>query len=460
MYTEENAVRAPHRFDDLRRVVAGGVHVPGDAGWDEARRPWNVAVEQTPLAVVEVADAEDVRHAVRWAVDNDRQVTAQPVGHGARDDLDQVLLLRTRALNGIEIDLGARTATIGAGGKAGELLAALSGTGLTFLVGSSTDPTVAGMTLGGGMSWFGRRYGQAANAIEAVELVDGMGRAREVTRASDPELFWALRGGGGDFGIVTSLRIRLFPAREIYGGQLMWPVDRLPAVLTAFRAITADAPEKLTLWLHRMQFPPLPELPEVLRGHAFVTVALTHLGPAAEAESLIAPLRLIPGPVLGQLGPVPLRDLGQVAAEPADPMPSMQHSFLLNDIGEDVIDGICELAGPDSGSPLTMIKVMHLGGAFRQAGESAAACGEITEPYLLFALGIPDGPDAAAGIAAAFGQLETRLRDHASGRTVPNFMGAGNGLDQIWPAGVREKLAEIKRRVDPVHTIRSNRPVL
>jgi hypothetical protein len=455
MYTEKDAARTPHRFDNLRRVVAGRVHVPGDAGWDEVRRPWNVAVEQTPLAVVEVADAEDVRHAVRWAADNDRQVTAQPVGHGARDDLDQVLLLRTRALNGIKVDLAARTAMVGAGVKAGELLAALSGTGLTFLAGSSADPTVAAMTLGGGMSWFGRRYGQAANAIEAVELVDGMGRAREVTRASDPELFWALRGGGGDFGIVTSLRIRLFPAREIYGGQLMWPVTQLPAVLTAFREITADAPERLTLWLHRLQFPPLPELPEVLRGHAFVTVALTYLGPAAEAESLIAPLRIIPGPVLGQLGPVALKDLGQVADEPADPMPSMQHSFLLNSI-----DGICGLAGPDSGSPLMMLKVMHLGGAFRQAGESAGAAGEIAEPYLLFALGVPDGPDAAAAIAAAFGRLEARLRDHSSGRTVPNFMGTGNDLDQVWPAGVRDKLAAIKRRVDPVHTIRSNRPVL
>ena len=192
----------------------------------------------------------------------------------------------------------------------------------------------------------------------------------------------------------------------------------------------------------------------------FVTVALTHLGPAAEAESLIAPLRGIPGPVIGQLGPVELKDLGEVALEPVDPMPTMVHSFLLNGIGEDVIDGIAELAGPDSGTPLTMIKVMHLGGAFRQAGPSAGAAGEITEPYLLFALGVPDGPEAATAIAGAFGRLEARLRDHASGRTVPNFMGAGNDLDQIWPACVRDKLAEIKRRVDPVHTIRSNRPVL
>ncbi len=432
-------------------ATSAGTRSGGPGTWRWSRRP---------LAVVEVADAEDVRHAVRWAADSDRQVTAQPVGHGARDDLDQVLVLRTRALNAIKVDLAARTATVGAGVKAGELLDALSGTGLTFLAGSSTDPTVVGMTLGGGMSWFGRRYGLAANAIEAVELVDGMGRAREVTRGQRPR---TVLGAARWWRRLRDRHVDADPAvpgpRDLRRSA---DVARGPAaaVLTAFRAITAAAPERLTLWLHRLQFPPRPELPEPLRGRAFVTVALTHLGPAAEAEALIAPLRLIPGPVIGQLGPVELRDLGQVADEPADPMPSMQHSFLLNDISEDVIDGIAELAGPDSNSPLMMLKVMHLGGAFRQAGESAGAAGEIAEPYLLFALGVPGSPEAAAAIAGAFGRLQTRLRDHASGRTVPNFMGTGSGLDQIWPAGVRAKLAEIKRRVDPMYTIHSNRPVL
>jgi hypothetical protein len=256
------------------------------------------------------------------------------------------------------------------------------------------------------------------------------------------------------------MRIRLFPAREIYGGQLMWPVGRLPAVLTAFREITAGAPDTLTLWLHRLQFPPLPELPEALRGNAFVMVALTYLGPGAEAESLVAPFRLIPGQLRGPLGPVALADLGQAADDPADPMPSMQYSFVLDDLGEDVIDGLVEQVGADSGSPLMLLKVMHLGGAFSRPSELAGVGGEITEPYLLFALGVPDGPDAAAAITSAFSRLEVRLREHTSGRTVPNFMGAGNDLDQVWPAGVREKLAEVKRRVDPVHTIRSNRPVL
>ena len=152
----------PDRVSDRRarqRCVAAwpdGWSFPGDPDWNAARTPWNVAVSQQPLAVAEVADAEDVRRAVRWAVDHGAQVTAQPVGHGAGDPLDGVLLLRTRALGTIEIDLTACTARVGAGVKSGELLTALTGTGLTFLSGSSPDPTVVGLTLGGGMSWFGR----------------------------------------------------------------------------------------------------------------------------------------------------------------------------------------------------------------------------------------------------------------------------------------------------------------
>src|SRR6476659_5415172 len=218
-------------LDALGRSLAGRVVLQGDPDWDATRTPWNVAVPQNPLAVVEVADAEDVRRAVRWAIDHQRQITAQPVGHGAGDSLDGVLLLRTRALNSIEIDLAAGTARLGAGVKSGELLAALAGTGLTFLAGSSPDPTVVGVTIAGGMSWFGRLHGLAANAIISVDLVDGLGRARHVTRSEDPDLFWAPRGGGGDFGIITGIEVQLIPGRHLYGGRLFWPMEQMPAVL-------------------------------------------------------------------------------------------------------------------------------------------------------------------------------------------------------------------------------------
>jgi len=169
-----------HALDDLRRRVVGRVHTPTDPTWDAARTPWVVNIPQHPMAVLEVHDADDVVAAVRWAVDHGCQVTAQPTGHGGLATLDQTLLLRTRALGGIEVDVQRRTVTIGSGVKAGELCAALEGTGLTFLCGSNADPSVTGMTITGGISWFGRAYGLGADSIVSVELVDGLGRVRRL----------------------------------------------------------------------------------------------------------------------------------------------------------------------------------------------------------------------------------------------------------------------------------------
>ncbi len=203
----------PHRaLDELRGTIAGQVYAPGDPDWDRVRTPWALAVEQTPLAVVEVADAEDVRRAVRWAVRHDRP------GHRAAGRPRREQLLRQGAAAphpGAELHHhrpAAGTATVGAGVKAGELLAALDGTGLTFLAGSNPDPSVVGMTITGGMSWFGRQYGLAANAVCSFDLVDASAGSAESAATEDPELFWAIRGGGGDFGIITALELRLHPA--------------------------------------------------------------------------------------------------------------------------------------------------------------------------------------------------------------------------------------------------------
>ncbi len=291
---------------------------------------WVVNIDQHPMAVLEVHDADDVIAAVRWAVDHGCQVTAQPTGHGASPRCDQTVLLRTRALGGIEVDVQRRTATVGAGVKAGELCAALDGTGLTFLCGSNPDPSVTGMTITGGISWFGRAYGLGADSIVSVEMVDGLGRSRRLSATEDPELFWAIRGGGGDFGIITKLEVALHPAPAVYGGRLLWPIEQMDAVLRAFRDATSTAPEELTTWFHVYRFPPFPEVPEPIRGKAFAAVAVAHLGTREEAEPHLAAFRAIPGMAMDLVGEVPLGALGSIADEPTDPMPGMQRSHLLD----------------------------------------------------------------------------------------------------------------------------------
>ncbi len=448
-----------HALEDLRRRVVGRLHTPADGTWDAVRTPWVVNIPQHPMAVLEVHDADDVIAAVRWAVDHGFQVTAQPTGHGGMTTLDQTLLLRTRALGGIEVDVQRRTATIGSGVKAGELCDALEGTGLTFLCGSNSDPSVTGMTITGGISWFGRAYGLGADSIVSVEMVDGLGRCRRLSATEDPELFWAVRGGGGDFGIITKLEVALHPAPAVYGGRFMWPIEKTDEVLRTFKRATETAPEQLTTWFHVLQFPPLPELPEPIRGKSFASVAVAHIGSAEEAEPHLAAYRAIPGMVMDLVADVPLSQLSSIADEPTDPMPGMQHSWLLDELDDDAMTAIVATVGPDSGSPLTIVQIRHLGGAFADDREGRGSHGPVTEPYNLFALGIPAVPELVAPIEMWFGRLAASVHHVASGRTLLNFLEFDEDPGKWWSPATRERLAAAKQVSDPLHTIRSNRPV-
>ena len=448
-----------HALEDLRRRVVGRLYTPADAEWNSARMAWVVNIPQHPMAVLEVHDADDVIAAVRWAVDNGCQVTAQPTGHGGMSTLDQTVLLRTRALGGIEVDVQRRTATVGAGVKAGELCDALEGTGLTFLCGSNPDPSVTGMTITGGISWFGRAYGLGADSIVSVELVDGLGRCRRLSATEDPELFWAVRGGGGDFGIITRLEVALHPAPAVYGGRFLWPIEQMEPVLRTFREATETAPEELSTWFHVYRFPPLPEVPEPIRGRAFAAVAVAHIGSAEEAEPHLAAYRAIPGMVMDLVGEVPLSELGSIAEEPTDPMPGMQRSHLLDDLDEDAITALVATVGPDSGSPLTIVQIRHLGGAFAADRDGRGSHGPVTEPYNVFALGVPAVPELVAPIEMFFGRVSAAVAHVASGRTLLNFLEFDEEPGKWWSPATRERLAAAKHVSDPLGTIRSNRPV-
>jgi hypothetical protein len=450
----------PEALAELAALLPGQVLTPGDPGWDAASRPWTLAVDQQPRAVVTVVDEEDVVATVRCAARHGLTVSAQPVGHGATTALDDVILLRTRPLREIEVDPDRRIARVGAGVKWGELLAATEPYGLTGLAGSSPDPSVAGFTLGGGLSWFSRAHGLAAHSLVAVDLVDPGGELRRVSEASDPDLFWALRGGGGDFGIVTAMEIELHPVPHLYGGRLMWPIEMAYPVLNAFAAITAEAPEELTLWSHLFRFPPAPMVPEPLRGRAFVSVDVTFLGSADDAERLLAPLRAIPAQFSDSLATVPLAELGGIAAEPVDPMPTAELSGLLRSFDAGVVSRLLSVAGADVASPLAVVQIRHLGGALTRATEEAGPAGAIVEPYQLFCLGVPMSPELSGAIGAAFASVRETLAGDLTGRTFFNFLGDSDDPRRAFSPDALRRLGEVKGRVDPHGTVRSNRPVL
>jgi FAD/FMN-containing dehydrogenase len=349
---------------------------------------------------------------------------------------------------------------VGAGVSWGELLASLDGTGLVALAGSNPDPSVVGLILGGGVSWFTRKHGFTANSVIGFDLVDPAGELAHVSLESDPELFWALRGGGGDFGIVTAIELQLFPAPQLYGGRLVWPMERSAEVLRAFRDLALSAPPELTVWAHLHHFPAIPDVPEPFRGRSVVTVAAAFLGGAVEGERLLAPLRAAAPVELDLMGDLTPATLSSVAAEPTEPMPTMEHSMLLDGLTDDAIDRLAAAVSDPIACPLVMVQFRGLGGRFATSSLTDGAVRAVSEPFQLQAVGVPAAPGLAVQIPRAFAAIDDALAAHLTGRRMPNFVGAHEDDRSGHDPATLERLCAIKRARDPHSVIRSNKPVL
>src|SRR5262245_60661206 len=248
---------------DLAASIRGRVVLPSDPGWDEARQAWNLAADQRPAVVALPLDADDVRAIVQHARDHRMGIAPQGTGHAAAalGSLVGTVLVSTREMRGVEIDATRRIARVQAGTLWQEVTEATSPHGLYPLSGSSPNVGVVGYTLGGGLSWLARQHGLAANHVTAIELVTPGGELVRATPWEHMDLFWAVRGGGGSFGVVTALEFWLFPHREVHAGMFLWPYERHVEVLHAWCEWTRSAPEAVTTSLRIAHFPPLDELP-------------------------------------------------------------------------------------------------------------------------------------------------------------------------------------------------------
>lgn len=434
----------------LATTLKGRLLQPGDDGFERAATPWNLAIQQPVAAVVETADAADVAATVRHARRSGLAVAAQSTGHGASGDVAGVVLLRTAAIDDVQVDAGARVARVGAGASWASVQAAAAPHGLTTLLGSATGVGAVGYTLGGGIGWFSRAHGLAAHRVRSFDVVDGDGRLTTVTAASDPELFWGLRGGGGDLGIVTAMEIELVPVPSLAGGSLVWPADRAGAVLEAFRSVTATAPPELTVWLTRVAPPGAPES---------IVVHTAFLGDEAPARELLRPFAAIPGtigPALGDaIGAVGLADVGDITADRPDPTAGMSRAELLATIDGDAIDRLFE----SPVGPLLLLQLRHLGGAVAAATDGDGALGAISEPYLLYAFGLAFEPGLAAAVRDRLGRLLPELGDLATGRKPTTFLSSGEKASAAFSAGALERLRHLKSTRDPEGVIRGAYPL-
>src|SRR3954453_8105710 len=306
----------------VRARLSGELVLPGDPNWDEARQAWNLAVDQRPAAVALPESAGDVIAAVELARDAGLRVAPQGTGHnaGAIDSLADTILMKTSRMRGVEVDPIAQVARVEAGATWGEVTAAVSEHGLAALAGSSHDVGMVGYTLGGGLSFLARKHGLAANSGVAIELVTADGEFRRVDADSDPDLFWALRGGGGSFGAVTAIEFRLYPYAHVSAGMLVFPWERSSEVLHAWRELVPTLPDEMTTVGRILQVPPLPEIPEPFRGRQLAVVEAISLGDEADGAELLRPL-LDLGPEISTLATIPAAGLQMLHMDPPEPAP-------------------------------------------------------------------------------------------------------------------------------------------
>jgi FAD/FMN-containing dehydrogenase len=425
----------------LRVAVTGEVITPGDAGWDAARTAWDLLADQRPALIVWAADAGDVVETVRYARAHDLRVAVQSTGHGAAvmEPLEGTVLIRTAGMNEVAVDPARRTARVGAGACWSDVIAAAAPHGLAGLHGFSAGVGVAGYVLGGGLGWLARRYGLASDHVRSFEVVTAHGERRDVDFRRDPDLFWALRGGGGAGVIVTSIELELVPLREAYAGALLWPLTRASEIAHAYREWIRTAPDSVTSSLRLMHFPPLPQLPDALRGRALVQLTLAFLGDERDGDVLIAPLRAL-APEIDHVGLVPAAALATIAGDPSDPMPVRSHSRLLASLTPEAIDGIVALADP----AVTVLEVRHLGGALRHRANPGAA-GALAAEALVFASGVPATPEHELALHTTFAGLDA-LGPAADRDTLPTFARRGDGT---LPAASANRLRAVITAHDP-----------
>jgi FAD binding domain len=440
---------------------ATAILTPADPGWDDARQAWNLAVDQRPAAIAVPRSADYVAAAVGFARRRGLRVATQGTGHGAAPlgPLADTVLIKTHAMRRVSVDPAARTARAEAGACWGDVVEAAARHGLAALAGSSPDVGVAGYTLGGGMSWLGRAYGLSANNVEAIELVTADGRFVRADACSEPDLFWALRGGGGSFGVVTAIELRLFPIREVYGGLLWWPIVAGEDVLQAWRELTQSGlPDEFTTSFRFMRFPPLPDIPEPVRGRWLAVVDVVHLGTPAEANRLLAPLRAL-GPVTDTVQTVPVRALSHLHMEPEHPVPTVSDGLMLASLPPEAVTEIVRVAGGGTASLMTAVELRHVGGEMRRVRPGNGALAAVHADYALFAVGMAPTPGAARAVARGVAAVKSAMTPWAASQMYLNLAETSRDPSSFWTAPAYGRLRRVKAAVDPGDMIRSNHPI-
>lgn len=432
---------------ELSASVHGTTTYLEDGGWDAARQAYALSVDQAPAAVVHPESIDDIVAVVNFARTHGLRVAPQRTGHNAAPvgDLSRSILLRTDRLNQVEIDPAAQTARVQAGAQWLDVIPAAAAHGLATLAGSAADVGVIGYTLGGGVSWHARSLGLAANSVLSAKIVTADGVLRTVDATHEPDLFWALRGGGGSLGVVVELEFRLFPITEVFAGALFWPEEQADRVLRAWREWTTTLPDSVTSIGRVLRVPPFPDVPAPLRGRGFVMVEASMLLDAEAGAEILAPLRELQ-PEIDTFGTIPVSALAGLHMDPPDPVPGVGHGCLLSSLDDAAISAlVTAITGP--GAPLLSVELRHLGGALAPGASEGGAISGFDAEYLLFAVGIGPFPEAVIAADAAVDAVLASVSHVNATTTYLSFSERRTEQSALF-GGSLERLARVKRTFD------------
>src|SRR4051812_4270811 len=372
----------------LKALSTGEVVSPADSGYDEARAAWNLAADQRPAAVAIPENETDIAFAVAYAREAGLRVSVQGTGHNPMPlgDMSGSILIRTHRMRQVDVDPSARRARVQAGAMWSDVTVPAAAHGLAPLSGSSPDVGVVGYSLGGGIGYLGRKHGIATNSVTAIELVTADGEHVRVDASHDPDLFWALRGGGGNFGVVTALEFKLYPVSALYGGWLVWPWEQSHEVISRGVEWPRTTPDEVPSMARIMQLPPFPDIPEIVRGRQIVVVSAAIIGSREDGEWLLGPMRDLK-PEIDTFAEMPLAGLSHLHGDPEQPVPAISHTTMLDALPPSAVDTFVEKAGPDAGTALLMAELRQMGGAFARSGESHGALDRIDGEFVAFGVG-------------------------------------------------------------------------
>jgi FAD/FMN-containing dehydrogenase len=437
----------------LAIAVSGRVISPGDARYDEARKAWNLAVDQHPAVIVFAETASDVVRAVRFARTEGLDVAVQSTGHGNVRPADDCMLIVTSNLREIQVNADSQVAWIDAGAKWGKVLEKTRGFGLAPLLGSSPDVGAVGYTLGGGMGWLARKYGLATDSVRYFEAVMADGQMIRASASEHSDLYWGMRGGGGSLGIVTGMEVQLFPVTTVYGGNLYYPIDQARDVFTRFRDWIATAPNELTSSIVIMNFPPIPEMLDTLRGRSFVMVRGCYCGPVEDGEALLRSWRDWQTPVIDDFKAMPFGNVAAISNDPIDPLPSLSSGAWLRDLSDEAIEIVIRYAaGSDAASPLTMTEIRHAGGAIAQVDPHSNAYSNRAETLHIQLVGATHTLEQRFHLGKYVELFKGELQPYLSGAVYMNYLEGSESRERIQdgfsPEAYR-RLRELKARYDP-----------